>query len=135
TKRMSASKISWIFEVIPVIDLLTATLDQYASDKKFFPVVRSAAAKGCEILNKYYSLTDDSVVYRIAMILHPRYKTFYFQWQKWPDLWIDTAVKLLHQQWEKHYKPAGTKSLTTSEVSTLFHVLKCPCADETRRQP
>ncbi|KAF8574541.1 hypothetical protein K439DRAFT_1372140, partial [Ramaria rubella] len=135
TKRMSTSKIPQIFKVIPVIDLLTATLDQYASDKKFFPAVHSVAAKGHEILNKYYSLTNDSIVYQIAMILHPHYKTLYFQQQKWPDLWIDTTVKLLCEQWEKHYKPARTESLTTSEVNTLFHVLRCPCADETHRQP
>ncbi|KAJ7705200.1 hypothetical protein B0H16DRAFT_1206558, partial [Mycena metata] len=30
-----------------------------------------------EIL-EYYSFTDDSEIYRIAMILHPRYKMFYF---------------------------------------------------------
>ncbi|KAF8589538.1 hypothetical protein K439DRAFT_1332727, partial [Ramaria rubella] len=52
--------------------------------------------------------------------LHPRYKTLYFQRQKWPDSWIDTAVKLLHQQWEKHYKPAGTESLTTSEATVSY---------------
>ncbi|KAF8581324.1 hypothetical protein K439DRAFT_226228 [Ramaria rubella] len=82
TKRMSTSKIPRIFEVIPIIDVLTASLDKYASDKSMFPAMRSAAAKGREILNKYYSLTDDSIVYRIAMIIHPRYKTLYFQRQK-----------------------------------------------------
>ncbi|KAF8592424.1 hypothetical protein K439DRAFT_1317722, partial [Ramaria rubella] len=90
--------------VIPIIDVLTVSLDKYASDKSTFPAMRSAAAKGREILNKYYSLTDDSIVYRISMILHPRYKTLYFQCQKCPDSWIDTATKLLREQWDRHYK-------------------------------
>ncbi|KAF8579152.1 hypothetical protein K439DRAFT_1239162, partial [Ramaria rubella] len=104
TKRMSTSKIPCIYEVIPIIDVLTAVLDKYAANQTLFPAVHSAAAKGREILNKYYSLTDESIVYQIAMILHPRYKTLYFQWQKWPDSWVDTAIKLVHDQWETNYK-------------------------------
>ncbi|KAF8583746.1 hypothetical protein K439DRAFT_1308281, partial [Ramaria rubella] len=39
--------------------------------------------------------------------LHPRYKTLYFQCQKWPESWIDTAMSLVREQWEKHYRPQG----------------------------
>ena len=31
------------------------------------PVVRHAALRGYYMVNKYYTLTDDSIVYRIAM--------------------------------------------------------------------
>ncbi|KAF8576549.1 hypothetical protein K439DRAFT_1366877 [Ramaria rubella] len=102
---MSTSKIPHIYEVIPIIDVLTAVLDKYASNQTLFPAVHSAAAKGHKILNKYYSLTDESIVYRIAMILiflsqssnHPHYKTLYFQQQKWPDSWVDTVIKLVQE--------------------------------------
>ncbi|KAF8580643.1 hypothetical protein K439DRAFT_1619657 [Ramaria rubella] len=116
TKRMSASKIPQAPEIIPIIDLLMATLDKYTSDRTVFPAGHSAATKGCKIINKYYLLTDESIVYQITMILHPRYKTLYFQWQKWPDSWIDTAIMLLHEHWEKNYKPTKEEKLTISEV-------------------
>ncbi|KAF8587062.1 hypothetical protein K439DRAFT_1229238, partial [Ramaria rubella] len=63
TKQMSASTTPRIFEEIPIRDLLTASLDKYTSDKTLFPAIRSAAAWGWEIMNKYYSLTDDSIIY------------------------------------------------------------------------
>ncbi|KAF8590423.1 hypothetical protein K439DRAFT_1329588 [Ramaria rubella] len=91
----------WIFEVIPIMDVLTATLNKYTGDKMLFPTVCSAATQGHEIINKYYSLMDDSIIYRIAMVLHPSYKTIYFQCQKWPDSWVDTAVSLVCKEWGK----------------------------------
>ncbi|KAF8577843.1 hypothetical protein K439DRAFT_1306929, partial [Ramaria rubella] len=80
---------------IPHIDVLMATLDQYSSDNSIFPAVCAAAAKGHEILNKYYSLTDESVIYQVAMSDFSTLHT---------ELWIDTAVSLVHEQWEHHYK-------------------------------
>ncbi|KAF8586736.1 hypothetical protein K439DRAFT_1340205, partial [Ramaria rubella] len=106
TKCMSTSKIPRIFAVIPIIDVLTATLDQYSSNKALFPAVCAAATKGHEILNKYYSLTNDSIIYRVAMSMYPLLPVFlYFQCQKWPDSWIDTAITLVCKQWERNYKP------------------------------
>ncbi|KAF8573602.1 hypothetical protein K439DRAFT_948840 [Ramaria rubella] len=64
---MFSSSIPRVFEVILIIDILTATLDKFASDHAIFPAVRAAAAKGRHILDKYYSLTDDSIIYRVAM--------------------------------------------------------------------
>ncbi|KAF8585289.1 hypothetical protein K439DRAFT_1646652 [Ramaria rubella] len=85
---MSTSKIPRIYEVIPFIDLLTSVLDNYASNKLFFP----------------------------AVLLHLHYKTLYFQRQKWPESWIDTAVKLLWDQWEQNYKPTRCESSNPSGV-------------------
>ncbi|KAF8581381.1 hypothetical protein K439DRAFT_1354097 [Ramaria rubella] len=114
---MSTSKIPQIFEVIPIIDVLTATLDQYSSNKALFPAVCAAAAKGHEILNKYYSLTNDLIIYQVAMILHSWYKTLYFQRQKWPDSRIDTTITLVHEQWECNYKPQHGSHPTVTKVS------------------
>ncbi|KAF8572879.1 hypothetical protein K439DRAFT_1354379, partial [Ramaria rubella] len=105
TKRLSSSIILHVFKVIPIIDILTATLDKFASDHAIFPAVHAAAAKGHHVLDKYYSLMDDSIIYCVAMSMFfcIWYKTLYFQCQKWPESWIDTAVSLVHEQWEKHY--------------------------------
>ena len=53
--------------MIPTFDIITTALEDNI-DKDTLPlVVRHAALRGYLMLNKYYSLTDESVVYRIAM--------------------------------------------------------------------
>ena len=49
------------------MDVLTHHLDTARDNLKLKPIIRCAAARGLQILNKYYSRTDDSKVYRIAM--------------------------------------------------------------------
>ena len=49
------------------MDALTNLLDGARDNRDFKPIIRCAAARGLQILNKYYSRTDDSEVYRIAM--------------------------------------------------------------------
>ncbi|THH16802.1 hypothetical protein EUX98_g9241 [Antrodiella citrinella] len=105
TLRLSQSKIPLLHETIPVIDKLTTHLENVIADQSLSKPVCFAAARGLKILNKYYSLTDDSIMYRLAMLLHPRYKAEYFKRQQWPADWIKTALDLLRDQWVTHYKP------------------------------
>lgn len=67
TLRLSTKKIPLLHEVIPIIDLLTDCLEDVSSDMKYLPSVRAGAAKGLAVLNKYYSKTDESVMYCCAM--------------------------------------------------------------------
>jgi hypothetical protein len=67
TKRISQNKVPLICDVIPIFDILTHTLDRFVDDETCAPVVCAAALHGLPVLNKYYALTDDSVVHRIAM--------------------------------------------------------------------
>lgn len=53
--------------VIPRIDDLVCSIDDFKDDNTKHPAVRSAAMRGLAILNKYYQKTDESYVYRIAM--------------------------------------------------------------------
>jgi MoxR-like ATPase len=64
---MSRSAVPLVHEVIPWIDALTKCLDDHVDDVDALPAVRAAADKGRVMLHKYYSRTDDSHVYRIAM--------------------------------------------------------------------
>ncbi|RPD69462.1 hypothetical protein L226DRAFT_431647, partial [Lentinus tigrinus ALCF2SS1-7] len=41
--------------------------------------------------------------------LHPRYKTAYLKKQCWPQSWIDTAIALLREEWQR-YKPVPTST-------------------------
>lgn len=49
------------------MDILTRVLDEFKDNTALKPIVRAAAARGLQIMNKYYSRTDDSEIYRIAM--------------------------------------------------------------------
>ncbi|KAJ7831096.1 hypothetical protein B0H13DRAFT_1582379, partial [Mycena leptocephala] len=51
-------------------------------------------------MNKYYSATDMSNVYRIAMVLHPSLKLEYFKSRKWADTWIATAKDLVSEEYD-----------------------------------
>jgi len=42
----------------------------------------------------YYSLTDDSSAYHIAMVLHPGFKLEYFWQHDWESDWIEEAKNL-----------------------------------------
>ena len=82
------------------------------------------------MLNKYYGLSDDSIMYQVAMrklliisflvqskfpfaVLHPRYKSAYFIKAGWPSDWIKTAEDLLRTQWREYYKSA---SVATDDI-------------------
>lgn len=112
------------------MDGLFDALDDFASDRTKLPTVCMAAKWGVTVLQKYYGLSDDSQVFRIAMskcnllcyfvywadpqsVLHPAYKTMYFRNHKWPEDWIKTAVDLLHADWEKNYKPDTTTTASS----------------------
>ena len=54
-------------KVIPAMDLIDAELATKATNPSFAPSLRGAISLGKKLLNKYYSMTDNSHVYRIAM--------------------------------------------------------------------
>ena len=114
-------------EVIPYMDILTEHLARFKDDRVLHPVVHAASERGIEVINRYYSKTDQSVVYRIAMsascdlpsikdseltlsilVLHPAYKTQYFTEHDWLPDWTEEALRLVREEWTKYYKPELT---------------------------
>ncbi|KAF8548523.1 hypothetical protein OG21DRAFT_1380637, partial [Imleria badia] len=77
--------------VIPAMDHIDKKFTTYSRDRKYLPTIRSAVTLAKKTLDRYYSLTNHSEVYRIAMVLHPRHKLAYFKAANWPDEWINTA--------------------------------------------
>jgi hypothetical protein len=67
TLRMSQSKVSLLHEMIPLIDMLTHKLKDAITDHYLLPAIGSAAAKGLTVLHKYYSKSDESIMYRCAI--------------------------------------------------------------------
>ncbi len=67
TKEISTSGRALVHQVIPYINVLMHHVDNFKADDTLAPAVRAASQRGRLILDKYYSLTDDSIIYRIAM--------------------------------------------------------------------
>ncbi|OAV96872.1 hypothetical protein PTTG_09624, partial [Puccinia triticina 1-1 BBBD Race 1] len=74
------------------------------------PALRNACRAGLQLTNKYYTLTDCSPLYWVAMILHPSFKDEYFKLAKWQPEWIEEAIRLTREMWEAHYKPTPQTS-------------------------
>ena len=53
--------------MIPLFDIITRKLNGFIDDESLRPCVHHAAARGRAMLNKYYGLSDESIMYRIAM--------------------------------------------------------------------
>src|ERR1700761_3415354 len=88
--------------------------------------IRHTANNAIIVLNKYYSRTDECVMYRVAMsksftiiqmfllmqqlVMHPRYKTRYFTKECWPEEWIDEAISLAREIWIAHSRDSRPSS-------------------------
>ncbi|KDR74458.1 hypothetical protein GALMADRAFT_29018, partial [Galerina marginata CBS 339.88] len=112
TKEISQSATPLIHQVIPIFDIITTALEDKIDDSTLPLAVCHSALQGYFMLNKYYSLTDESIVYRIAMILHPRYKTSYFTRAKWPQDWISATETITHKVWTEDYKKTAPPRAT-----------------------
>jgi len=52
TLHLSKRNIPLLYEVIPVIDILTEKLEEVSKNKSLLPAVRSSTVKGLAVLNK-----------------------------------------------------------------------------------
>ncbi|OAV85263.1 hypothetical protein PTTG_09384, partial [Puccinia triticina 1-1 BBBD Race 1] len=102
-----------ISHVVVFIDQITSHLSTAISEKQqdYPPALRNACRAGLQLTNKYYTLTDCSPLYRVAMadflnllVLHPSFKDKYFKLAKWQPEWIVESIRLTRQMWETHYK-------------------------------
>ncbi|THU83889.1 hypothetical protein K435DRAFT_688673, partial [Dendrothele bispora CBS 962.96] len=85
TKHFSKSNSTLIADIPPIMDALTKKIFNIINDPITKPIIKAAAAKAYTILNKYYGKTDSSIMYRICMMLHPKYKLTYFEKEDWPS--------------------------------------------------
>ncbi len=67
SEHMLKSKFLLIHQVIPLFDSLINKFEDFISNEDLFAGVRAAAIHGRAVICKYYSKTDDSIMYRMAM--------------------------------------------------------------------
>jgi hypothetical protein len=82
--------------------------------RRYQPVIIAAMKLARKKMDRYYSLTDSSNTYRIAMVLHPALKLEYFYERKWKKAWIEQAKFLLRKEYHAKYE----KETPTSVEST-----------------
>ncbi|KNE95440.1 hypothetical protein PSTG_11293 [Puccinia striiformis f. sp. tritici PST-78] len=118
TLQVSTKASARVAHVVVLIDQITAALSTVVAneDERYPPALRNACRAGVIITNNYYSLTDSSPIYRIAMVLHPSFKDKYFKLAKWPKSWIDEAIDLTRDMYNTWYKPKQPTP-ATDEVS------------------
>jgi hypothetical protein len=109
--------------VIPAMDRLTEGLDPQTKTA-YHPGIIAALKLARKKMNRYYSLTDASMVYRIAMVLHPGMKLEYFRQHTWEVDWIEQAEDLVRDEYNLRYKneagPDQGPSASTSNDSSFF---------------
>ncbi|KIJ27720.1 hypothetical protein M422DRAFT_190652, partial [Sphaerobolus stellatus SS14] len=101
TLRMSKKDVATIHQVIPIHDTIRTGLDKICEEEKLLKAICIAASNGFEISDKYYSLTDDSIVY----FMHPSYKLAYFKQQQWEKEWMDRVLEIVNGIWKNRYLP------------------------------
>ncbi|TFK73075.1 hypothetical protein BDN72DRAFT_746603, partial [Pluteus cervinus] len=77
--------------VIPAMDIMDTEFTDAIRNPKLDPSIRAAIRIGKKTLNRYYSMTDASSVFRIAIILHPHHRLQYFKNSGWEPAWIAEA--------------------------------------------
>ena len=88
--------------VIPAMDQITSNLN-HQTGKSYHPSLAAAMKLACKKIDHYYSLTNSSNVYRIAMVLHPGMKLEYFHNKKWEVEWIEQAETLVQEEYAAKY--------------------------------
>ncbi|OAV98974.1 hypothetical protein PTTG_25420 [Puccinia triticina 1-1 BBBD Race 1] len=125
TLQVSTAGLSCLLNIVVYIDQITKHLSTVISDLKYPPALRNACRYGLKLTNKYYSLTDTSPLYRIAILLHPSFKDEYFKLANWEPNWIAEAICLAWEMWISFYKPQPPlipliPSASSSKASQLF---------------
>ena len=97
--------------VIPAMDRLSDSLNQ-RTRKVYHPSITVAMKLARKKMDRYYSLTDSSNTYHIAMVLHPGMKLEYFRNQRWEEEWIEEAGNLVREEYHAKYE----KEITSEPV-------------------
>ena len=93
-----------MWQVLPAMDTLLQQLEhakaQYASrtDGGF---LKTSINNAWIVMDKYYTLTDKSPAYVIALVMNPRFKWHYIEkkWAEHPE-WIAKARSMVDSVWQ-----------------------------------
>jgi hypothetical protein len=99
------------------MDHLSNALDP-RTRKSYHPAIRRAMDLARKKLDRYYSLTDSSAVYWIAMVLHPGMKLEYFRQHEWKEEWIEQAENMVREEYISLYEKTSDENLSLETNTT-----------------
>ncbi|OAV93641.1 hypothetical protein PTTG_09941 [Puccinia triticina 1-1 BBBD Race 1] len=124
TQQISINTVVFcLANTVVFINQITEHLSTAISGSKYPPALKNACRIGLQITNKYYSLTDASPLYQIAIgillvqVLHPSFWDKYFKLVNWEPEWTSEAVRLTREMWVNYYKPAPIAAAPWSSLT------------------
>ena len=82
---------------------------KHASDRDFTSQIK----KSQEVFNTWYSWSDSSPLYTMALVLHPYRCTKYIE-ANWKKQWVKPALKKVRQLWEEYRDKVLTSTVIIS---------------------
>jgi hypothetical protein len=115
------------------MDTLSNTLNPN-TNVSYHPSILAAMKLARKKMDRYYSLTDFSATYRIAMgisfrclavlslifclaVLHPGLKLEYFRRHEWEDDWIEQAENMVREEYIGTYENKDTASVDDAKAA------------------
>ncbi|QRV90595.1 DNA polymerase [Ceratobasidium sp. AG-Ba] len=118
TEALSRAGVPLLADVILHFDSLEYEYANIANDSDQPAYMRLGAQRARVVLNKYYELTDQSDLYRAAILLHPSMRRHYLTLAEWPNDWIEDSVALTVKIYREHYKPPNSVAAPTRASET-----------------
>ncbi|KAF8594529.1 hypothetical protein BDV93DRAFT_458812, partial [Ceratobasidium sp. AG-I] len=118
TLAMSKADVPLLADVIVQYDALNEQYGKICHDQKLPLYLRHAADRAQTVLNRYYEKTDESSLYRLALLLHPSMRVQYLSAAGWQPDWISSAVEIAETCWRTHYKLAHFNEATSTTEAT-----------------
>ncbi|KAK4700150.1 hypothetical protein P7C70_g6101, partial [Phenoliferia sp. Uapishka_3] len=112
TLEVSKKAMPVIADVLLWIDAIQGHFDDILGDDESVPALHNAVLRGNKLLNKYYSLSDQCIWYRIAILLHPSLGVAYLVKAGWEPSWIEEAIRVAEAHFKKHYAHLSTTNGT-----------------------
>ncbi|QRW07691.1 DNA polymerase [Ceratobasidium sp. AG-Ba] len=84
TESLSRAGVPLLADVVLHFDSLEYEYTNIASDSDQPAYMRAGAQRARTVLNKYYEMTDQSHLYRAAILLHPSMRRQYLTLAEWP---------------------------------------------------
>ncbi|KAJ7841983.1 hypothetical protein B0H13DRAFT_1648942 [Mycena leptocephala] len=105
TRLFSRAEVPFVYEVIPMLENLEDQLTNIRNDASLPDVIRIAAIAALIVVGKYYALTDDTEVYRIAItVMCPDKKMEWFNKNPgWRPEDRAEADRIVRHRWAETY--------------------------------
>lgn len=105
-------------DILPTLEELLTIFETAKTVYKSNLIISTMLVNGWDVLNKYYSLSDETPLYCAAVALHPQYKLQHLQdvWES-KEGWYENARRLVRNLWETEYK--GNDTISTTQTVNI----------------